>query len=154
MKKAFILLMSLLYVTLLNAQSNKKEIDLMQSIFGMEKKAIVAEFVKVDPAQQDAFWKLYDEYEATRKELGAKRIELLLQYTDNYGKMTNETADSWTKQAVNLGKKTDALLLKYCNKVKKITNPVIALQFYQVESYILTGIRLSIMEELPLPDVE
>jgi len=42
----------------------------MQSIFGMEKKAIVDAFVKVEDAQKDAFWKIYDEYETARKELG------------------------------------------------------------------------------------
>jgi hypothetical protein len=35
-----------------------------------------------------------------------------------------------------------------------VTNPIVALQFYQVEGYILSGIRVSILEELPLPDVK
>ena len=148
------LLSVVFYATVLNAQTNKEEIDLLQSIFGMEKKAMVAEFVKVDPSQQDAFWQLYDEYEVSRKELGAKRIELLTQYAENFNKMTNESAEIWAKNVVNLGKKTDALLNTYYKKVKKITNPVIALQFYQVESYVLTAIRLAIMEGLPLPEME
>ena len=50
----------------------------MQAAFGMDKKAVVAEFVKPSPAEKDAFWKLYDEYEVKRKELGKQRIELLL----------------------------------------------------------------------------
>ena len=126
----------------------------MQSAFGIEKKAMVAEFVKVDAAQKDAFWKLYDEYETARKDLGKKRIDLLNQYADNYDKMTNEFADSFGKQVIDVQKKTDALLLSYFNKVKKATNPVVALQFWQVEGYILTGIRLMILEELPLPDLK
>jgi len=156
MKKVALLLLAFIALpfTFLNAQSDKEEIDLMQSVFGMEKKSIVAEFVKVDPAQKDAFWKLYDEYETSRKDLGKKRIDLLKQYADSYTKMTNESAEAWTKQVIDLGKKTDGLLYSYYNKIKKAANPVVALQFFQVESYILSGIRLSILEELPLPEIK
>jgi hypothetical protein len=152
MKKVTLLLSALLLAAVANAQSNKEEIDLMQSVFGMEKKAMVAEFVKVDAAQKDAFWTLYDAYETSRKELGKKRIELLTQYAMNYDKLTNETADSWTKEVISLSEKTDALLVSYYNKVKKVTNPIVALQFYQVESYILTGIRLEILAGVPFPE--
>jgi len=154
MKKVSLLLIAFFTFLFVNAQSNKEEVDLMQSAFGMEKKAMVSEFVKVDASQKDAFWKLYDEYETARKDLGKKRIELLNQYADNYNKMTNEFADSWTKQVLDMTKKTDALLVTYYNKIKKVTNPVVALQFWQVEGYILSGIRLMILEELPLPDLK
>jgi hypothetical protein len=154
MKKVSLLLVGIFAFVLVNAQSNKEEVDLMQSAFGMEKKAMVMEFVKVDASQKDAFWKLYDEYETARKELGKKRIDLLNQYADNFDKMTNEFADSWTKQVLDMTKKTDALLVTYYNKIKKVTNPVVALQFWQVEGYILSGIRLMILEELPLPDLK
>jgi hypothetical protein len=154
MKKLTLVLSALFVVALVNAQSNKEEVDLMQAAFGMEKKAMVEEFVKVDAAQKDAFWKLYDEYESARKDLGKERIDLLKQYADNYSKLTNEAADAWTVKVIDLSKRTDALLVSYYNKIKKVTNPVVALQFYQVESYILSGIRLSLLEQLPLPDLK
>jgi len=153
MKKITLLLLAICTFTFANAQSAKEEIDLMQSIFGMEKKAMVSEFVTVDPAQADAFWALYDEYETARKELGVKRIELFDQYVANYDKLTAETADKWTADVISLGKATDKLILTYYKKIKKVTNPVVALQFYQLEEYILSAIRVSVLESLPLPDV-
>jgi hypothetical protein len=154
MKKVTLLLFAIFTFAFVNAQSNKEEIDLMQAAFGMDKKAVVSEFVKVDAAQKDAFWKLYDEYETQRKDLGKKRIELIQKYADNFDKLTNEFADSWTKEVLAHGNKTDALLESYYNKVKKATNPVVALQFYEIETYILTVIRLAILEELPFPEVK
>ena len=151
MKKVILLVSALILTAGIKAQSNKEEIDLMQSVYGMEKKAMVEEFVKVDPAQKAAFWQLYDEYETARKDLGKRRIELLEQYADSYDRLTNETADAWTKEVLDLSKKTDALLVTYYNKIKKITNPIVALQFYQIEGYILSGIRLKILGEIPFP---
>jgi hypothetical protein len=154
MKKVTLLLVAFFAFVYVNAQSDKEEIDLMQAAFGMEKKAMVAEFVKVDAAQKDAFWKLYDEYETARKELGKKRVELLDKYAREFDKLTNESMDKMMSETIDLQKKTDALMISYANKVKKVTNPVVAFQFYQVEAYILSGIRLSILEELPLPDLK
>ncbi|MDZ7635194.1 MAG: hypothetical protein U5L72_12515 [Bacteroidales bacterium] len=63
MKKVTLFLLAIFTFAFADAQSNKEEIDLMQSIFGMEKKAMVSDFLSVEPAQADAFWALYDEYE-------------------------------------------------------------------------------------------
>ncbi len=154
MRKLTLLFIAIFAFSFVNAQSAKEEVDIMQAAFGMEKKAMMAEFVKVDAAQADAFWKLYDEYETTRKAYGKERIDLLDKYVENYNKLTNEYADSWTKQVLSLQKKTDKLLVTYYNKIKKVTNPVVALQFFQAEGYILSGIRLSILEELPVPELK
>ena len=154
MRKLTLLFIAIFAFSFVNAQSTKEEVDLMQAAFGMEKKAMMAEFVKVDASQADAFWKLYDEYETARKVYGQQRIKLFDTYLENYNKLTNETADKWTNEVITLQKNTDKLILTYYNKIKKATNPVVALQFYQVEGYILSGIRLSILEELPLPELK
>jgi hypothetical protein len=149
MKKLTLILSALLLTGIANAQSNKNEVELLQSIFGMEKKAMVSDFVKVDPAKHDAFWKLYDEYEIQRKQLGINRINLLEKYANNYSSMSNETADIWMADVIKQGQSLDKLLVKYYKKVKKATDGVTALKFYHIESYILTSIRVSILEEIP-----
>ena len=73
MKRITLLFTALLFIGIANAQTNKEEIDLIQSVFGKEKKAMVADFLQVDAAKSDAFWKVYDEYETTRKELWRKQ---------------------------------------------------------------------------------
>jgi hypothetical protein len=121
----------------------------MQAAFGMDKKAAVAEFVKPSPAQKDAFWKLYDEYETQRKELGKQRITLLEQYAKQYQTMTSEQADAWTKKIMDLQKKTDNLITTYYGKVRSASDGIVALQFYQIENYILAAIRAQVLEQVP-----
>jgi hypothetical protein len=149
MKTSILLFAALFMATFAWAQSNKEEIDLMQAAFGMDKKAVVASFVKVSATQKDSFWKLYDEYETQRKEFGKQRIALLAQYADQYLTMTPEQADAWTKKVIELQKKTDALLALYYAKVKTISDGLVATQFYQIENYILTTIRMKILQKVP-----
>jgi hypothetical protein len=149
MKKYFLIIGVFFFASLAKAQSSKEEVDLIQAAFGMDKKAVVAEFVKPSASQKDAFWKLYDEYETQRKDLGKLRIELLKQYADQYKTMTSDKADVWTKKAIDLQKKTDNLITTYYGKVKAISDGIVALQFYQIENYILSGIRAQILDNIP-----
>jgi hypothetical protein len=149
MKKITLLMAALTIAIASYSQTNKEEVDLFQAAFGMEKKAVVANFVKPDAAQNDAFWSLYDEYETARKENGKKRVQLLEQYARTYQSMTNENADMWTKEVIKLQTATDKLIVTYYNKIKKVTNPVVALQFYQIENYILTAIRMEVLDGVP-----
>ena len=149
MKKYILILSALFLASFAWAQSNKEEIDLLQAAFGMDKKTVVADFVKPSATQKDAFWKLYDEYETQRKELGKQRIDLLKQYADQYLTMTGEQADAWTTKVIELQKKTDNLIVTYYTKVKAISDGLVATQFYQIENYILATIRLQILQNVP-----
>jgi len=131
------------------AQSNKEDIDLIQSIYGKEKKTIVADFIKLEGAQKDAFWKLYDEYEGKRKALGQKRVALLEKYAANYGTMDDATTSNLIKETVSLGAETDKLIATYHKKIEKVAGAKPAAQFYQLEVYLLSSIRTAIFENIP-----
>jgi hypothetical protein len=131
----------------LNAQSNKEEVDLIQSIFGMEKKAIVADFLGLE--NENAFWVLYDEYETTRKDLGKERLVLLYDYAENYDRLNDEKYDQLIDNTISLRKRTDKLMDQYYKKIKKVSGSKIAAQFFQLEAYFLIQIRAAIFDEIP-----
>jgi hypothetical protein len=149
MKKITLIFTAMVLVGIANAQTNKEEIEYMQAVFGKEKKAMVADFLQIQPAKSDAFWKLYDEYEVSRKELGVNRINLLEKYSNNYKSIAPETADALLKDMIKNATATDELIVKYTDKVKKITDPITAFKFYQIENYILISIRSRILGNIP-----
>jgi len=151
MKKVLLAIIVMVVTMGAYAQSTE-EVDLVQAAFGIEKKEIVMSYVKPSEAQQAAFMKVYEEYEIERKELGKVRIDLLNQYANQWENITNEQADEWMKKVMALSIKQDKLIKKYYNKVKSVTNAKVATQFYQVEAYILTTIRYSILESIPFVD--
>lgn len=134
------------------AQSNVEEIDLIQSMYGIEKKAIVEEFVQPTALNRVPFWEVYDAYEIERKTLGKKRLDLLVEFEDKFANLTNEEADAWMSKVMNLGKAQDKLIDTYYKKVKKVTSPIVALRFYMLESYLLTAIRYEILDAIPFPE--
>ena len=132
----------------ISAQSNQDELQLMQSLYGMDKREIVDEFVDISESQQAVFWSLYDEYEVKRKDLGKKRFELINRYVNDFGEVSAADADNFMREAIQLRIKSDNLRDSYYKKVKSRTDPVVAMQFYQIESYLSDLIRIEILEEI------
>ena len=61
----------------MTGQASQDELQLMQSLYGMEKRDIVSEFIELNDSQEQEFWLLYDEYEEKRKDFGKERFRLL-----------------------------------------------------------------------------
>lgn len=129
------------------AQSDSEEIELYQAAFGMGKKEVVSGFLQLDSSSP--FWSIYDQYETERKELGKKRVTLLKTYAEQYGEMNDADLDELMKEVISLQKSTDKLIDTYYNKVKKSVGAKPAAQFYQIEVYILSALRVEIMSNIP-----
>src|SRR5690606_10682116 len=132
------------------AQSDVEEIDLVQSMFGMEKKAVAADFMVLDDqAKAGEFWSLYDEYETKRKALGKKRFDLIDRYAASYNSADDANIDQLIQDMTNMQEQTDRLIVEYYKKIKKNCGVKPAAQFYQFEYYILSNIRTEILERIP-----
>ena len=147
--KKLVFIAAICFAVSVSAQSNKEDIDLIQAAYGKEKKEIVAEFIQLEGAKKDAFWKIYDQYETERKRLGRKRVALLEKYAANYDSMDDMTTSKNIKETAALGLENDKLIQAYHLKIEKSVGVKPAAQFFQIESYFLSGIRVAILENIP-----
>lgn len=132
-----------------NAQSNEEGIDMIQALFGMDKKEMYTSIIKVQGPVADNFWALYDEYEAKRKDLGKNRIKLLQQYVDNYDTHSQQQLDQMMNDHIKQKSSLDKLINQYYKKIRSSAGSKAAAQFLQLENYILAATRLEIMDNVP-----
>jgi len=100
-------------------QAPSDEMQLFQTMFGMAKREIVAEFVKIDDTKSTEFWMLYDEYESNRKQIGQKRFVALNNYVKNYSRLTGAETDKIIQDVIQLSDTQDKLIASYYIKIKK-----------------------------------
>ena len=129
-------------------QSHREELDLAQSVYGKEKKAIVKEFVS-DRANAQ-FWVLYDRYEVDRKDLGENRLILVERYTDVLEAHDNKEINRVIKDATKQRAKLDKLIYKYYKKIKRKSGTEVAARFYQMEHFFLGELRSETNISLPV----
>jgi hypothetical protein len=149
MKRLSIFITLFMLFGVASAQTSGEEIDYIQAMFGMEKRAAVKDFITLQDSEKDSFWKYYDEYEAKRKVYGKERIILLDKFVDKFDTMSDQESDAWMKSVLSLRDKNEKLIEAYYKKIRKTCSASVAMKFYQIESYILAGIRFQILENVP-----
>ncbi len=149
MKNILFLLITLFLAGSISAQDHSaEEMAMMQEVFGDEKRTIIQENVNLEGVDTDKFWKLYDQYEDQRKDIGMEKMKLLKSYTTKQGNMTPLQAQEMLAQAADLRSAEDKLIMNFTKRIEKISNPFVAVQFYQIEHYISDGIRFSILNSV------
>lgn len=131
------------------AQSNVEDVDMVQAAFGKEKKELISGIVELNDSNKDAFWKLYDEYEMKRKENGKTRIALIRKYAENYASLDDAKITEMIKELQSLSTSNEKLISSYYAKMSKAVGVKPAAQFFQVESYLLSVIRVELMNNIP-----
>jgi hypothetical protein len=149
MKKITILTAAFIFSAVVFAQSNKEDVDLIQSIFGKEKKELVKQYMTIPEAKSAGFWKLYDAYEDERKKLGRERIKIIEEYADNYDKLDDKKASALATKKLAWATKYTQFQQKYFTKFSTAIGGLQATKLLQLEDYIENCIRVRISEEIP-----
>jgi Spy/CpxP family protein refolding chaperone len=150
MKKIFLFAICLVFAIATQAQSNTDEVSLIQSAYGMGKQQLINDFMKIPEAQSAEFWKIYDEYEVARKEIGKKRAENIMLYADSYLSLTNDAANKLIKNSLAINNASTKLWNKTYSKMSKAITPVKAAQFIQIEMYLENMVRSELASQIPV----
>ncbi|GAB1452935.1 hypothetical protein MASR2M47_29910 [Draconibacterium sp.] len=150
MKKFILVAIISVFAFIANAQSNVEEVDLMQSVYGMQKKDLIAKHMKLESGQSDLFWQLYDEYEVSRKDIGLKRVKNIEHYAEKYDNLTNVDADALMKASFEVNMEFVKLWEKTYKKMAKSISSVTAAQFIQAEMFFENMVRQELSMDIPL----
>ena len=132
------------------AQVTQDDVNLVQSMYGKEKRDLVKEYIQFnDSASAAAFWKIYDDYEADRKKLGQDYITILEDYANNYETLDDKKADELVVKSSDNNIAYEKLYMKYYKKMKKAVGALKASQFIQLEAYLRSAIKTSVLDEIP-----
>jgi hypothetical protein len=131
------------------SQVSQGDIQMVQKYFGLEKSAVVKQYMKLSTAQDSVFWPIYNKYENERLALGQQRILLVEEYMKKIQNINEADATGLVDKGIALEIKFKNLQKKYHAELAKKVGPVKAAQFYQLENYINNIINLMIQENIP-----
>jgi len=149
MKKLLTPICALLFLSA-SAQVTKDDVNLIQAMYGKDKRDIMQQYMKFDDsAKATAFWKLYDSYEADRKKLGQDFISILQDYANNYEKLDDKKADELVMRTSANNMAYEKLYADYYKKMKPVIGALKASQFFQLEGYLRSAIKTTVLDEIP-----
>lgn len=149
MKNVLTVLFSLVVVSV-SAQMTKDDINLIQAIYGKDKRDLMESYMQFkDTAKAAYFWKTYDNYETERKALGQQYVAIMQDYANNYSTLTDAKADGLITRAAANNAGFESLYKKYYGILKPRIGALKASQFLQLESYLRSVVKVNILNQIP-----
>src|SRR3954447_20112327 len=136
------------------SQAEKKNteqyIELARRDLRQQKREIIGEAMALKQSEADAFWPVYERYEAELNRLGDEKLALINDYADNFKTMTDAKAGELTRKAIDLDILRTSLLQQYLPQFQKALTNRRAAQFYQIEMPLLKIVDIQIASKLPM----
>ena len=124
------------------AQSTYDDTQQLIAQIQTDKRAIVLKAMALDDAQMTAFTPIYDEYQAKRKKLMQRGVDLVDAYASNYDSMTDDAAKKLLKDWFALPDDETKLVKATSKKLDKVLPTTKVLRFVQIENKLNTVLRL------------
>jgi hypothetical protein len=120
--------------------------------FNAAKKETINEVMKLNDAEAQKFWPIYEEYESKLNAFSDKRLKFANDFTIAQSATTfdPDQAKDLTKRWLKMQHERIDLWETYAGKISRAVSPVRGAQFLQIENQIATMLDLNVQSNAPL----
>jgi len=151
MKKLLIVIAAVLFATPSFADDLDQYLQLLKTDVRANAKEIVKKgMITFTDEEATRFWPIWDSYVAEREKFLDARVALILDYADNFDKMTDEKAQELLTRRFQQLKLRNQLDEKYRPKFATALSPRRLVRFYQIQQELEVMIELRAISTIPM----
>ncbi len=154
MRKLVILLIAVFAGAQLMAQTEMDYIEVARDVLKTEKKAAIADVMELSKEEAEAFWPLYNEYNTKASLIQNERIKLIMDYAENFEKLTPEKVDELWIGSMSVDQQLLKLEKSYYKKFKKILPVKKVARYFQAENKIEAMVNAQMALEIPFIEAD
>jgi hypothetical protein len=128
----------------------ENEIEAARKQMRTERKLVLAGELILTPDESNAFWPLYNEYEADIIKLGDERVGMIVDYAENFDNITPEYADQMLKDYFDIEQRLLKTRKNYVKRFKKVLPSVKVARLYQVENKLNAIVDIQLAASIPV----
>jgi hypothetical protein len=122
---------------------------LRKDIRSIKKQLIATNLTLTDP-EATKFWPVYEQYSADFGKINEARTTIVKEYSDGYGTLTDDQADSLIRRWLDTDISAAQLRQKYVPIMRKVLSGKKAATFFQLDRRISMMIDFQLTSQLPL----
>jgi hypothetical protein len=126
------------------------DIQMLRKNLRSERKQMIAANMKLTDTEAEKFWPLYEQYVSELVTNNNLKYDLIKQYVQQQGNLTDTQADAAVKQWIQVDESVAQLRLKYVPLFRKVLSAKNTAVFYQVDRRIQLMIDLQLASALPM----
>ena len=131
-----------------NAQA--QDVEIMRKDIRSMRKQLVAANLNLTADQATKFWPVYDQYINELVAINNTKYDLLKEYFNSYGDITDAQADSMSTRLLQLDVNVAQLRQKYQANFRAVLPAKTAATFFQIDRRIQMMIDLQLAAQIPL----
>jgi hypothetical protein len=150
MKKLLLIVLVLLFAMPAFADDLDQYIQLLKTDLKANARDYVSKgMVTFTPEEAKRFWPIWDSYMAERGKFLDARLALIMDYADNFDKMTDAKAQELLNRRAEQVKLRDKLDEKYRPQFATALSPRRLVRYYQIQQELEVMIELRVISEVP-----
>jgi hypothetical protein len=125
------------------------DIQMMRKDIRSQRKQIIAANMRLTDTEAEKFWPVYEQYVSELVQINGTKYNLIKQFVQTAGALTDEQADSSVKQWVGVDQSVAELRMKYIPIFRKVLSSKNTALFYQLDRHVQLMIDLQLASSLP-----
>lgn len=114
------------------------------------KKQLIAANLTLTDSEATKFWQVYEQYSAETEKINDTRAAIIKEYSDEYGTLTDDQADSLIRRWLDADIEQAKLHRRYVPVFQKVLPGKKAATFFQIDRRIRMMIDVQLTSQLPL----
>jgi hypothetical protein len=144
------LLLVLVAATTRAAATNEASPDVLLDTLHANQKAFVAANLQLSDAEARAFWPVYDRYQKDLAAVQARLLQVIHDYADHFGSLSNEQAMTLVKDYLAVERDRAKVRSAYLKPISEALPGVKVMRFYQIENKIDAVLRYQLAATIPV----
>jgi Spy/CpxP family protein refolding chaperone len=127
-----------------------QDIEMLRANLRQQRKEIMAQNMILTPDEATKFWPIFDQYRKEAIKPNDLRWQVIKEYADNYGTMTDAQAQDYMKRANDVDEQLLALRMRYVPIFEKVISAKKTALWYQIDRRIDLLINLQLSSTIPM----
>ena len=124
--------------------------DLVKEKIRTDKKLFIATNMQLTESEANAFWPVYEAYQAELGKLREREIKLIENFAKNYETMSDDVAKNLLDDALSIDSGHQKLIQSYLSKFRGVLPDKKVARYYQLESKIDAVLEYEMAKRIPL----
>ncbi len=127
-----------------------QDIQLLRQDIRSKKKQLIAANLNLTTDEATKFWPVYDQYTAELVKINNAKYEVIKEYAESWGKMTNDQATSLVNRSLGVDQSVAQLRIKYVPIFGKVIPGTKVATFFQLDRRLQMLIDAQLASQIPL----
>jgi hypothetical protein len=128
------------------------QIEMVRSVVRMERKSAVEQAMQLTPAESQAFWAVYNDYEAERTKVNDRAVKVITDYAAAFPEVGDARANALLAESFDAESDLVTLKKRYAKRFAKVLAPARVARFFQIERKLDAVQNLRVVAQIPLID--